>query len=297
MLAAIFAAAGWQVGDEIVHFQQIDLFRARRSAHPGCLSHGDPRLSSCCRRRLGADRRRFAWRSTPRQCRLSALFAIGGFLALRRTANPASAGLATAQFTVLPILVPFFFLVYTDVLSLVIGTVGDSGHGCVGRHGASALALLCALGIRQTNVVWTLLLMAMTANSVHAQRPQRFLGDVGATTASVLPASRGIPGLLVLERLDIPVQDAGDPASGLQPAHRQRQPGAVPGRRSLSAACRSGASGLCRTGRSTAPSVAARAADRVRCNLLAVSCRSCIQLRRSRGFRTQRLASGRRIGR
>jgi alpha-1,2-glucosyltransferase len=42
-----------------------------------------------------------------------------------------------------------------------------------GRHVASALILLCALGVRQTNVVWTLLLMATTASSVHAERPQR----------------------------------------------------------------------------------------------------------------------------
>ncbi len=171
VLAAIFAAAGWRVGDEIVHFQQIDLFRVGDlhvldtylTVIPGfhLVVAGVLRLTGADS--LGAARLVNA---------AFGLFAIGGFLALRRAANPASAGLATAQFAVLPILAPFFFLVYTDVLSLALvlwATVAMMRR----RHVVSALLLLCALGIRQTNIVWTILLMAMTASSVHAERPDR----------------------------------------------------------------------------------------------------------------------------
>lgn len=171
VLAAVFASAGAQMGDEVVHFQQIDLFRvgdlhivdAFLTVIPGyhLVVAGVLRLTGADS--LGAARLVNA---------AFGLFAIGGFFALRRAANPASAGLATAQFAVLPILAPFFFLVYTDVLSLAL-VLWATVASMRGRHVASALILLCALGVRQTNVVWTLLLMATTASSVHAERPQR----------------------------------------------------------------------------------------------------------------------------
>jgi alpha-1,2-glucosyltransferase len=115
VFAAVFASAGWRVGDEIVHFQQIEMFRvgdlhvldAYLTVIPGyhLVVAGVLRLTGTDS--LGAARLVNA---------AFGLLAIGGFLALRRAVNPASAGLATAQFVVLPLLAPFF-LVYTDVLS------------------------------------------------------------------------------------------------------------------------------------------------------------------------------------
>jgi DIE2/ALG10 family len=171
VLAAVFAAAGWRVGDEIVHFQQIEMFRlgdlhvldAYLTVIPGyhLIVAGVLRLTGTDS--LGAARLVNA---------AFGLLAIGGFLALRRAVNPASARLATAQFVVLPVLAPFFFLVYTDVLSLAM-ILWATFASIRGRHLASALLLLAALGIRQTNVVWALLLMVMGASRLHGEQPQR----------------------------------------------------------------------------------------------------------------------------
>jgi len=171
VLAAVFASAGWRVGDEIVHFQQIEMFRlgdfhvldAYLTVIPGyhLIVAGVLRL-------IGAD-------SLGAARLVNAAFgllAIGGFLALRRAVNPASAGLASAQFVVLPLLAPFFFLVYTDVFSLAM-ILWATFASIRSRHLASALLLLAALAIRQTNVVWALLLMVMSASRQRGEQPQR----------------------------------------------------------------------------------------------------------------------------
>jgi alpha-1,2-glucosyltransferase len=171
VLAAVFAAAGWRVGDEIVHFQQIEMFRlgdlhvldAYLTVIPGYHLIVAGVLLLTGTDSLGAARLVNA---------AFGLLAIGGFLALRRAVNPASARLATAQFVVLPVLAPFFFLVYTDVLSLAM-ILWATFASIRGRHLASALLLLAALGIRQTNVVWALLLMVMSASRLHGEQPQR----------------------------------------------------------------------------------------------------------------------------
>ncbi|RYD15305.1 MAG: hypothetical protein EOP90_07870 [Lysobacteraceae bacterium] len=82
------------------------------------------------------------------------LVAAGGFHALRRDAWPGTESIATAQLLVLPILVPLFFIVYTDVLALalVLWAVWATLRGC---HWVS-VALLCVLVcVRQNAVVWS----------------------------------------------------------------------------------------------------------------------------------------------
>lgn len=90
-------------------------------------------------------------------CAAFGLLAIAGFHALRRAAMPGTQTLASAQFIVLPLLVPFFFIVYTDVLALALllwATVAT----LAGRHWMSSLLLVALVCVRQNEVVWAGLL-------------------------------------------------------------------------------------------------------------------------------------------
>ena len=78
---------------------------------------------------------------------------VGAFHALARMLQPEEAGTRTLQFTILPILFPQFFLIYTDVTSLLIvllmfGATVRSRYWLAG-----ALGLLSCL-VRQDNVIW-----------------------------------------------------------------------------------------------------------------------------------------------
>ncbi len=85
------------------------------------------------------------------------LLAAWGFHALRGQLWPGTQTLATAQFLVLPILVPLFFIAYTDVLALAL--LLWAAWACVsGRHGWAALLLVALVGVRQHEVVWAGLL-------------------------------------------------------------------------------------------------------------------------------------------
>lgn len=81
------------------------------------------------------------------------LVAVAGFHALRRQLWPGSETIATAQLLVLPILVPLFFIVYTDVLALAL-LLWAACATLRQRHAWSALALLLLVGVRQHEVVW-----------------------------------------------------------------------------------------------------------------------------------------------
>lgn len=75
-----------------------------------------------------------------------------GFACLRRI-NPEVALPRALQLVFLPILFPFYFLVFTDALSLLLVLVATWGY-LARRPGASGLAATLSLAVRQTNVIW-----------------------------------------------------------------------------------------------------------------------------------------------
>jgi alpha-1,2-glucosyltransferase len=81
------------------------------------------------------------------------LLAIAGFHALRRQVWPTTETLATAQFVALPIVVPFFFVVYTDIFALAL-LLWATFATLKGRHWLSALLLVALVCVRQNEVVW-----------------------------------------------------------------------------------------------------------------------------------------------
>ncbi len=81
------------------------------------------------------------------------LAAAAGFHALRRHLWPGTETLATAQMLVLPILVPLFFIVYTDVLALAL-VLWATLATLKSRHGLSAVLLTTLVCVRQNEVVW-----------------------------------------------------------------------------------------------------------------------------------------------
>jgi len=91
-----------------------------------------------------------------------ALIAVAGFHALRRKLWPSTETLATAQLLVLPILVPLFFLVYTDVLALAL-LLWATFATIAARHWLAAALLVLLISVRQNEVVWAGFLCALAA--------------------------------------------------------------------------------------------------------------------------------------
>jgi alpha-1,2-glucosyltransferase len=161
--------------DEPVHYGQIDLF-----------DHGDFRLFRPFLTMLPGYHVLVSallwatdWRSLAGARFVSALFGlctIGAFHLARRRAwtgeNAATAALATLQFALLPILLPYDFLVYTDVLSLGL-VLAATAATLSGRHVLSAALMIASMTVRQTNVIWLPLLAGMT---LWAQRQQGTAG-------------------------------------------------------------------------------------------------------------------------
>jgi alpha-1,2-glucosyltransferase len=81
------------------------------------------------------------------------LLAVGGFHALRRLVWPGTETLATAQMLVLPILVPLFFVVYTDMFALAL-LLWALWASVARRHFLSGLLLTVLVGVRQHEVIW-----------------------------------------------------------------------------------------------------------------------------------------------
>ena len=135
--AIVFSLHGAERTDELYHYAQIHLFR-----------HGEFRVLDYYLTTIPGyhavvaavaldQRTRFAWRCA----RNHGVVRTDGsrrFHALRARAQPATESLATAQFLVLPVLAPFFFLVYTDVLALALVSVGnrrdDARQASASRH-------------------------------------------------------------------------------------------------------------------------------------------------------------------
>ncbi|MEO8670175.1 MAG: hypothetical protein ABI411_02600 [Tahibacter sp.] len=150
--ASIYAADGESRGDEIVHFQQILLFR-----------HGDFRVLTDALTTIpgyhatiafvmwmvGGESLAIARLATG----LYGLLAIAGFSRLRRAIHNEDDWVPVAQFAVLPILLPFVFLVYTDTASLACVLWATSAT-VLRRHWRSALWMIAAIAMRQNNVLW-----------------------------------------------------------------------------------------------------------------------------------------------
>jgi len=81
------------------------------------------------------------------------LLAIAAFHWVRRSSAGKGEAAATLQFALLPILFPYDFMVYTDVLSLAV-VLAAGAMTLSGRHVISGALMILALCIRQTNVIW-----------------------------------------------------------------------------------------------------------------------------------------------
>lgn len=101
---------------------------------------------------------------------LSVLFALLCGAVVRRLANGTEEGMSrAAQIYFLPILFPFYFLIYTDILSLFLLVLAF--WFCCRRQlvwsGVFALVSIC---VRQTNVVWTAFFMVYAWTSSYGYR-------------------------------------------------------------------------------------------------------------------------------
>jgi alpha-1,2-glucosyltransferase len=86
----------------------------------------------------------------------SSLFSLAGaslFFAIRRSQGDSNALQSTAAFFFLPFLFPYYFLVYTDVLSLAL-VLGATLASLKQRHLLAAIAITASIMVRQNNVVW-----------------------------------------------------------------------------------------------------------------------------------------------
>ncbi|MBZ0221781.1 MAG: hypothetical protein IT467_04770 [Dokdonella sp.] len=91
---------------------------------------------------------------------LFGLSAVAALHALRMRLWPGTQTLASAQLLLLPILAPLFFLVYTDVLALAL-LLWAIWAAVVGRHWLAAMFLTALVCVRQHEIVWGGLLVAL----------------------------------------------------------------------------------------------------------------------------------------
>jgi len=113
------------------------------------------------------------------------LLAIAGFHALRRRIWPGTQSWATAQFMLLPVLAPLFFVVYTDVLALAL-LLWAAWAAVAGRIWASALLMALLVGVRQHEVVWLGLVVPLAGMQQDASEDRRG-GPARALSPFLLP--------------------------------------------------------------------------------------------------------------
>lgn len=150
--AIAYSLGGSERGDEIYHYAQIHLFRigdfrvldTYLTTIPGYHAVVAVLLGLAGLDSLGAARAINA---------MFGLVVLAAFHSLRRRLWPGTESLATAQIVVLPILAPYFFLVYTDVLALAL-ILGAVAATLAQRHLLSALLLAGVVLVRQNDVVW-----------------------------------------------------------------------------------------------------------------------------------------------
>lgn len=102
-----------------------------------------------------------------------ALAAVGAFHSLRRRIWPGTETFATVQLVVLPILVPLFFLVYTDVLALALLLFATLAT-LASRHVISALLLVALVLVRQNEVVFAGFLAMLAMQPAFGIRDRRW---------------------------------------------------------------------------------------------------------------------------
>jgi len=121
------------------------------------------------------------------------LLAAAGFHAVRTRLWPGTQSLATVQFLVLPILVPLYFLAYTDVFALALLLWATWACVCA-RHWLAAALLVALVCVRQHEVVWTGLLAAFALRDAGLRDALR---DWRRVVPTILPYALPVAGFLV----------------------------------------------------------------------------------------------------
>lgn len=152
LLGLCYATGGELRGDEYAHFAQLQAFvrgdwRVMREAMTTVPAYHA--LLALAMNSLGVDSLGAA-RAISGVC---GLLAVAGFVRLHRAVLGSDDWIGAAQFALLPPLVPFVFLVYTDVASLA-ALLWAADSSVRAQHFRAALFLLLALAMRQNNVFW-----------------------------------------------------------------------------------------------------------------------------------------------
>ena len=134
-----------------------------------------------------------------------ALCTILTFFLLARRKNAAHATLKTLQFVFLPILFPLFFMIYTDVASLLFVLL-TALAASAGRYPAAGVLGLASCLIRQNNIVWTALAFAQAFVRDHGWRWPSRVSDL-LRYAPVLLSGAVIVGWLVFNRGQVAAGD------------------------------------------------------------------------------------------
>lgn len=151
---------GAVLGDEWVHWHQIDRFvRHDYRVFDEYLTNipGYHWLMTGLLWLFGAD-------SLGPARAINSVFAFGAWAAFygaRRTLHPTDAQRAVAQLLFLPVVFPYWFMVYTDTLALAF-LLAATCATYRGRHVWSAVALVGSMAVRQNNVFWVCFLALMT---------------------------------------------------------------------------------------------------------------------------------------
>lgn len=134
-----------------------------------------------------------------------ALCAIVTFFFLARRRDPDSAAPKTLQFVFLPILFPLFFMIYTDVASLLFVLL-TALAAAAGRYPASGALGLASCLVRQNNIVWSALAFAQGYVADQGWRwPSRVSGLI--RYAPVLMSGGAIAGWLAFNRGQVAAGD------------------------------------------------------------------------------------------
>lgn len=120
---------------------------------------------------------------------LLGLLCLSPAISIGRSLHPSHAGAALLQFVFLPILFPFFFLLYTDVFALLF-VLGSVAMALNRRPGLAGLAAIAAVTVRQNMIVWLTFVFFLlyvqehgwriTASSVSAHLRKCWIFIVGA---------------------------------------------------------------------------------------------------------------------
>ena len=161
--------------DELDHFAQIELFLRGewRVIHTLTTIPGYEAVVAAILSLFGADSLKAARLVNA----AFALIAAGAFHALRRRIWPGTETLATTQFLVLPILVPLYFLVYTDVFALALLLLATLAT-LASRHWISAALLVALVFVRQNEVVFAGFLAALAAWPLWQERGRSALREM-----------------------------------------------------------------------------------------------------------------------